>query len=226
LKRESGIMLAAKRIAFDASQESEASCFRIYSFAYLYVCYLCYLSWEYCNLASSKNVLVNMSSILRAAPRFAAFARTPTLIQKRTILTLKEHKYTAHATSSGAGRNGNVISNDGTAKPLDLKLAMPTALGGDGKGVNPEQLFASGYAGCFLGALQAVARSQGKSDAVKDAKINLSVHIGTPTDKPGFGIAVDIAVQGVSDKELIQAAHDACPYSRALKYGATVNVSP
>ena len=55
-------------------------------------------------------------------------------------------QYTAHATASGAGRNGSVVSNDGSASPLELKLSMPTALGGDGKGVNPEQLFASGYA--------------------------------------------------------------------------------
>lgn len=59
----------------------------------------------------------------------------------------KKKKYTAHATASGAGRNGSAVSDGAGATPLDLKLATPKALGGDGKGHNPEQLFAAGYAG-------------------------------------------------------------------------------
>ncbi|KAF8331949.1 OsmC/Ohr family, partial [Cantharellus anzutake] len=133
--------------------------------------------------------------------------------------------YTARATASGAGRNGTVKSNDGTATPLDIKLSMPKALGGDGKGHNPEQLFASGYSACFLGALQAVAAQKGKKDAVKEAKIDVAVHIGPPTDKPGFGIAVDIKVHGVHDKDLVEAAHEFCPYSRTLAHGAVVKVT-
>lgn len=40
-----------------------------------------------------------------------------------------------------------VTNFDRTAAPLDLKLSTPKALGGNGDGVNPEQLFASGYSG-------------------------------------------------------------------------------
>ena len=51
-------------------------------------------------------------------------------------------QYTATATATGEGRNGTVSSNG-----LDLKLATPKELGGNGNGQNPEQLFAMGYAG-------------------------------------------------------------------------------
>ncbi|KAF8512418.1 OsmC-like protein [Gautieria morchelliformis] len=143
---------------------------------------------------------------------------------RRTFLTLKDHKYTAHATASGAGRNGRVVSNEDGAAPLDMKLSTPKGLGGNGKGHNPEQLFAAGYAACFLGALQLMAGQAGKKDLAANAKIHTSVHIGEPSDIPGFGIAVDIEVEGVPDEQLIQDAHAACPYSRALSRGAQVTV--
>lgn len=48
--------------------------------------------------------------------------------------------YVAEATAHG-GRDGFVSSQDGQ---LALQVAMPPALGGDGNGTNPEQLFAVG----------------------------------------------------------------------------------
>lgn len=52
--------------------------------------------------------------------------------------------YTAEATSSG-GREGRVRTSDGV---IDLPLSMPKELGGLGKPgtINPEELFAAGYA--------------------------------------------------------------------------------
>ena len=55
--------------------------------------------------------------------------------------------YTAHAHTVG-GRGGTAKTDDGK---LDVKLAYPPALGGDGNGTNPEQLFAAGYGACFTG---------------------------------------------------------------------------
>ena len=63
---------------------------------------------------------------------------------------------------------------------------------------------------CFLGALQAVARKQGKAETAKDAKVHAQVHIGKRTDTPGFGIAVDLKVEGVEDQSLIDSAHAVC----------------
>lgn len=65
----------------------------------------------------------------------------------------------------------------------------------------------NGGSACFLGALQLVAGMAGKKDLAANAKIHTSVHIGEPTDVAGFGLAVDIEVEGVPDEKLIQDAH-------------------
>ena len=93
--------------------------------------------------------------------------------------------------------------------PLDtpIKLDSPKSLGGTGVGSNPEQLFAAGYAGCFLGAIQAVARSAGKD--AKDATVNVKTHIGASDGMPGFALSVEIEVAGVKDEEIVKKAHEA-----------------
>ncbi|KAI0779462.1 OsmC-like protein [Fomes fomentarius] len=138
-------------------------------------------------------------------------------------MTLKDHKYTAHATARGQGRNGTVKSDDDCG--LELRLAMPRSLGGKGDGQNPEQLFAMGYAACFLSALQLVAGQTGKAEMARNAAVHTQVHVGQPEGKEGFGLQVDIQVEGVDDTELIEAGHKACPYSRALHHGAVVNIT-
>ena len=65
--------------------------------------------------------------------------------------------YSTKVTASG-GRHGSIRSEDGL---LDLKLALPRALGGRGDATNPEQLFAGGYAACFENALLHVSRDAG-----------------------------------------------------------------
>ncbi|EIW82845.1 OsmC-like protein [Coniophora puteana RWD-64-598 SS2] len=153
----------------------------------------------------------------------ASRIRVGPTIARRTVVTLKDIKYTTTATATGQGRNGEVKSSD--EKPFSLRLTMPKAMGGNGDGQNPEQLFAMGYASCFLGALQMMASKTGKVDAAKNAIIHTSVHLGKPAEMEGFALAVDIKVEGVEDEELIKAGHEACPYSRALEHGIVVNVS-
>ncbi|KAJ7594511.1 OsmC/Ohr family [Mycena floridula] len=152
-----------------------------------------------------------------AARRVPQLARR--YVPARSFITLKDHKYTTVAEAKGTGRNGKV-----TSESLELDLRLPKELGGSGGGENPEQLFAMGYASCLLGAIQAAARTKKKSDMAKNAVVTVKVHIGEPTDRPGFGIAVDIKVAGVDD-EILKAGHDLCPYSRALQHGAQVNIS-
>jgi len=133
---------------------------------------------------------------------------------------LKKPAYTATATAKGSGRDGHVECNG-----LKLTLATPKELGGKGgAGENPEQLFAMGYSGCLLGAIQAVAKGQGKSEMAKNAVVRASVHIGPAAELGGLGLAVDIKVEGI-DEELLKAGHELCPYSRALTKGIVVNVS-
>lgn len=62
---------------------------------------------------------------------------------------------------------------------------------------------------CFLGAIQAMAKRLGKEEMGKKAVVHTSVHIGTPDNLPGFGLAVDIKVEGV-DEELLKAGHEVC----------------
>jgi len=149
--------------------------------------------------------------------------RASGLSVKRTIVTLKNTMYVAHATAIGEGRNGSVKSSDDA--PLSLKLSSPKSVGGTGDGQNPEQLFAMGYASCFLGALQFVSRQSGNKDAAANAKIHSSVSLGPAVGMSGFGLKVDLKVEGVDDANLIQAAHEFCPYSRALQHGIEVSVS-
>lgn len=122
--------------------------------------------------------------------------------------------YTAAATANG--REGRAVSSDGR---LDLALAMPPALGGNGEGTNPEQLFAAGYAACFASAMGAVGR-QMKIDT-KDVAVTAEVSIGKDGD--GFGLAVVMrvelpeALEGETGRKLVEATHAYCPYSKATR---------
>lgn len=137
---------------------------------------------------------------------------------------LQNVAYTAKATATG-GREGSAKSDDGR---LDLTLSTPKGLGGDGgQGTNPEQLFAAGYAACFIGALKFVA-SQQKTSLPADTHINSEVSIGAI--EGGFGIAVKLAVSlGDMDKAeakiLVDKAHQVCPYSNATRGNIEVELA-
>lgn len=137
---------------------------------------------------------------------------------------LQSVAYTAKATATG-GREGVAKSDDGR---LDVNLSTPKGLGGDdGQGTNPEQLFAAGYAACFIGALKFVAGSE-KIALPSDTYINSEVSIGAIDG--GFGIAVKLAVSlGSMDKtaaqELVNKAHQVCPYSNATRGNIEVELS-
>jgi Ohr subfamily peroxiredoxin len=132
--------------------------------------------------------------------------------------------YTATATSNG-GRAGRVRSSDGV---VDMPLAMPKELGGPGGAVtNPEQLFAAGYSACFEGALRLVAGKMGKN--VKDASITASATLGKTPDG-GFGIAVELkgklpGLERAEAEQLMHAAHQVCPYSKATRDNIDVKLS-
>ena len=131
-------------------------------------------------------------------------------------------QYTAIATASGSGRNGQVRSDDGR---VDLVLRIPTELGGAGGGSNPEQLFAAGYAGCFLSALDSVARQ--RRIKLVDASITAAVTIAHGED--GFGLAVRLTAHlpGLDSEtatEMLTGAHARCPYSKAVRGNISVEL--
>ena len=131
--------------------------------------------------------------------------------------------FTATATATG-GRNGHTEASDGS---VSADLSVPKAMGGPGKpGTStPEHLFAAGYAACFGGALDFVAK-QHKKDAT-GATVTCAVTIG-PRDAGGFGLAVKMRVEdkslSQSDLEaLAKEAHEKiCPYSHATRNNVAV----
>lgn len=136
--------------------------------------------------------------------------------------------YTAHATASGGGReDGHSATDDGK---VDVKLSTPKEMGGKGgDGTNPEQLFATGYAACYLGALRLVSGRAG-SPVGPDTKVRSSVGFGKNTRGEGFNLDIALKVtdhgldQAVID-DLMQKAHAVCPYSNATRNNVDVRLS-
>jgi Ohr subfamily peroxiredoxin len=125
--------------------------------------------------------------------------------------------YTAEAHVTGGRAEGHGRTADGA---LEVELRLPSEMGGEGGGTNPEQLFAIGFAACFEGALGVAARRarQQAGDVAIDSKVML-----LPTGDGGFKLAVtlDVVLPSVSDPaaaiELVRAAHRVCPYSNATR---------
>jgi Ohr subfamily peroxiredoxin len=140
-------------------------------------------------------------------------------------MAIDQALYTARATSTG-GRTGTTESSDGKIK---LQLSTPKGLGGDdGPGTNPEQLFASGYSACFIGAMKAVAMRQ-KIRLPAEVSITAEVGIGPMTGKAGafnIAVAMTVSVPGMDRaavEALVQAAHEVCPYSNATRGNVDVS---
>jgi Ohr subfamily peroxiredoxin len=133
--------------------------------------------------------------------------------------------YTAKVHVDG-GRDGAVASEDGLLKG---RLAFPKALGGDGNGLNPEHLFAAGYAACFASTLSVVAKAQGAAltGVAIDSEVDMLHEAGT------FDLAIRLLVhaKGVDRPTLegiVEKAKAACPYSRATRnsISSTVRIAP
>lgn len=139
-------------------------------------------------------------------------------------MSLEKVLYTASAEATG-GRDGRAISSDGV---LDVALTTPRELGGaGGEGTNPEQLFAAGYSACFIGAMKVVA-GKAKLPMPADASVEGLVGIG-PTNG-GFGIQVElrISLPGMDEdqaNQLIEQAHQVCPYSNATRGNIDVTLT-
>jgi len=127
-------------------------------------------------------------------------------------------KYWAHATASG-GRDGRSRTDDGR---IDVALSIPIEMGGaGGDGTNPEQLFATGFAACFMGSLRAVAA---RAATVIPENATVTAHVGFADREGAEGfhleIALDVFVPGM-DRQVVrgfaEAAHRTCPYANAVR---------
>lgn len=120
--------------------------------------------------------------------------------------------YTAHAHTTG-GRDGQSKTDDGR---LNVTLSSP---GTSGTGTNPEQLFAAGYSACFIGAIKAVAGMK-KIDVPADLSIDASVDLGKIPAGYGIAVRLNVSLPGMdraAAQDLIDAAHQVCPYSNATR---------
>lgn len=134
--------------------------------------------------------------------------------------------YTAEATAIGA-RAGHVRSSDGL---LDTKLAIPSEMGGAGGATNPEQLFAAGYAACFGGAVEYLARQQKLTTGTVTVKSRVSIGPFDEGQGEGFTLAVHLDVtlpemDQAGAEALVAAAHKTCPYSNATRNNIAVDLT-
>jgi lipoyl-dependent peroxiredoxin len=132
--------------------------------------------------------------------------------------------YEAEVTATG-GRDGKAASTDGL---LDVALSLPKSLGGPGgPGTNPEQLFAAGYAACFLGAVKLVARTR---KIAPSGEPTVTAKVGMGPVAVGYALTVELAVQlpGLERsvaEEIVHGAHERCPYSNATRGNIDVKLT-
>jgi osmotically inducible protein OsmC len=133
--------------------------------------------------------------------------------------------YTTQATATG-GRDGEAATKDGSFK---VKLSTPKELGGaGGPGNNPEQLFASGWSACFIGAMKFVG-GQKKQPIPANTSVSATIGIG-PRSEGGFGLTavLDVNLPGMDKaaaKQLVEEADKVCPYSNATRNNIDVKLN-
>ncbi|MEJ0039656.1 MAG: organic hydroperoxide resistance protein [Gammaproteobacteria bacterium] len=135
------------------------------------------------------------------------------------MLQLEKVLYTARTHTSG-GREGASRSSDGR---LDIQLSIPAAAG---SGTNPEQLFAAGWSACFIGAIRSAAARM-KVQLPPSLTIDAEVDLGTSEGVYGLSARLKVSLPGVDRnlaRQLICAAHETCPYSRATRGNVPVDI--
>jgi Ohr subfamily peroxiredoxin len=128
--------------------------------------------------------------------------------------------YTAKTHTTG-GRDGASRSSDGR---LDVKLSAP---GSTGDGTNPEQMFAAGWSACFQGAMGLAARKR-RIVLPPDLAIDAEVDLGTAGDAYFLQARLNVVLPGLDRdiaRELIDAAHQTCPYSKATRGNIEVTIT-
>jgi osmotically inducible protein OsmC len=130
--------------------------------------------------------------------------------------------FTAEAISKG-GRSGSIQTPDHL---LDLTLGNPLERGAEKRGPNPELLFAAAYSACYHGALGNAAKKLGTSAA--DSTVRALVSL-LEDDQGGYRLSVEMHAQiprcdQAKVREIMDAAHKTCPYSKALRGDASVKL--
>lgn len=130
--------------------------------------------------------------------------------------------FTSKAIATG-GRDGHVESDNGV---IDVDLKNPSGDEVLPYHSNPEQLFAAGYAACFDGALSFMAS---KSREKIESKIEAAVSLLKDSSDNGFklGVLLEVEIKGADQstaEELVEKAHEFCPYSKATRGNVDVSL--
>jgi Ohr subfamily peroxiredoxin len=128
--------------------------------------------------------------------------------------------YTARTRTVGGRQDGMSRSSDGR---LDVRLSPP---GSAGIGTNPEQMFAAGWSACFEGAMEIAARKRKivlPSKSAIDAEIDLVLDEGAYALRARLGVSLPGLDRDVA-RDLIDEAHQTCPYSKAVRGNIDVTV--
>ncbi|RQH03910.1 organic hydroperoxide resistance protein [Paraburkholderia dinghuensis] len=134
--------------------------------------------------------------------------------------TIENVLYTGKTHTTG-GRDGVARSDDGR---LDIKLSPP---GGNGAGTNPEQLFAAGWSACFIGAIGRAAKEK-RVAVPADTAVDAEVDLGTGDGGFFLQARLTVSLPGLPRavaQELIEAAHQLCPYSKMSRGNIDVTIA-
>jgi Ohr subfamily peroxiredoxin len=121
--------------------------------------------------------------------------------------------YTAKTHTVGGRAGGVSKSDDGQ---LEVKFATP---GTSAKGTNPEQLFATGWSACFIGAMGAAAKKMNvpfPKDTAVDAEVDLLLAGESYTLRARLNVNLPGMDRETSQK-IVNAATGMCPYSKAIE---------
>jgi Ohr subfamily peroxiredoxin len=134
--------------------------------------------------------------------------------------------YSTEATASHEGRDGGTSRTaDGR---LEVSLAIPEELGGEGDGTNPEQLFAAGYAACFASALNRAGQLTERS--TEGSSVSAEVDLVRGSGDARFALEVELKVRlpeldHDTAMELVARADKSCPYSNAVRGNVPVRLT-
>lgn len=110
-------------------------------------------------------------------------------------------------THTTSGRDGATRSSDGF---VDLKLAQPHPAA--------ENLFASAWSACYLGAIE-LAAAQRKIKLPSSPAVDTEIDLNRDGSSFFLQARLSVSVPGVDRavaQELAEAAHGICPYSKAV----------
>lgn len=129
--------------------------------------------------------------------------------------------YTAKVHTTGGRDGGASRSDDGR---LDIHHSIP---GSKNPGTDPEQLFAAGWSACFEGAMGLAARQMKvalPADLAIDAEVDLLLTNGAYSLQARLNVSLPGVERSVA-QALVDAAHETCPYSKAIRGNVDVEIT-